>query len=146
MSDGIIGNKKIAAIQVFEGFLYVLYDNARVIRSFDLATGDFVNELKLPRVGTSNGDFDKQFEGLFLERVENSETFSEDNSENASEDVSKDSSDRRLRGINRALDEDGKDQIKLHLALDSPPEIWSFVMQEDQHAKEYSFPKCAAAI
>jgi hypothetical protein len=138
MSDGIIGNKKIAAIQVFEGLLYVLYDNARVIRSFDLATGDFVNELKLPRVGISNGAFDKQFEGLFLERVDNADT--------SSEDASKDSTDRRLRGFNRTLDEDGKGQIKLHLALDSPPEIWTFVLQEGQDAKQYSFPKCAAAI
>lgn len=130
MGDGLL-NAKIGAVQVFEDALYVLYDNARAIRVFDLTTGAMTSEMTLPRVGRSNGAFDKQFEGMFLERrVHDASSLSSS----------------LLRGSSNG---DNNDQILLHLALDTPPEIWTFVMKEEEDYEAsgtmYSFPQCAAA-
>ena len=130
MGDGL-PNTNIGAMQVFEDVLYELYDNARAIRGFDLTTGAMTSEMTLPRVGRSNGALDKQFEGMFLERRVHASSLS---------------SRSLLRGSSSG---DDNDQILLHLALDTPPEVCTFVMKEEEDHEAsgtmYSFPQCAAA-
>lgn len=89
------------------------------------------SEMTLPRVGRSNGALDKQFEGMFLERRVHASSLS---------------SRSLLRGSSSG---DDNDQILLHLALDTPPEVCTFVMKEEEDHEAsgtmYSFPQCAAA-
>jgi uncharacterized membrane protein YidH (DUF202 family) len=118
MSAGI-EETKISSMQVFEDTLHVLYDNAMMIRSFDLYSGEMKGEIKLPSVGIS---YDKQWEGLFFERLQSSQALDGGN----------------LRGSS------AKEGVVLHLALDSPPQIWKFFMNEEKDGA-FTFPKCAAA-
>jgi hypothetical protein len=137
MDDG--QDVKIGALQIFEGSLYVLYDNARVIRQFDLESGNFISEMTLPRVGYSKGKFDKQWEGMFLERIANDVATTDD-------DISavKQHSFLRATSSNAADVSGSQDEILVTLALDSPPEIWTFNMVQTNDGK-LKFPKCAVA-
>lgn len=117
MSNGIT-DTKIASMQVFEDKLYVLFDNEMVIRSFDLKSGQMHEDVRLPSVGDS---YDKQWEGLSFERVQRSR-----------------GKESNLRGASMM------EGVILHLALDSPPQIWQFSMNEKKDGT-FSFPKCAAA-
>jgi hypothetical protein len=66
-----LGDAKIAALQYLDGVLYVLHDNAAVIRAWDISAGELMSEWKLPvppdSFGTAN-----QIEGFFLERTSGS--------------------------------------------------------------------------
>lgn len=62
---------KIAALQYLDGLLYVLHDNAGVVRGWDLATGELLSEWTLPVPPDSFGTAD-QIEGFFLERTSGS--------------------------------------------------------------------------
>lgn len=110
LSSGIQTAPKISALNYFEDTLYVLHDNARVIRGWDIATATMVSEWITPRVGGE--EFDKQWEGLAFQR-------------------SADSSD-----------------VIVHMTLDTPPQIWSFAMQESVVSGKtaLSFPICAQAF
>jgi len=127
---------KIGAMQIFEDILYVMYDNARIIRGFDLTSGVIVSDIKLPRVGYSKGKFDKQWEGMYMERVANASSTS----------LSTESSiASSLRGAAASSNSSaGQDQIMMYLTLDSPPEIWTFAMNHVT-GNDLSFPKCAVA-
>jgi uncharacterized membrane protein YidH (DUF202 family) len=59
LSNGLL-DSKIAALQYFEGALYVLHDNALEVRVWGL-DGEFLSKWKLPPVS-------KQWEGMALER------------------------------------------------------------------------------
>ena len=131
-SDG-----KIGAMQIFEGILYVMYDNARIIRGFNLTSGVIVSDIKLPRVGYSKGKFDKQWEGMHMERVTNASRTS------LSTEFSVTGSLRGTAASSSSISA-GEDQIIMHLTLDSPPEIWTFAMNT-ANGEELSFPKCAVA-
>lgn len=136
MNDG--QDVKIGALQIFEGSLYVLYDNARVIRQFDLASGNFISEMTLPHVGYSKGKFDKQWEGMFLERIANDFATIDD-------DTVATKQQSFLRATSNAVDVAGsQDEIRMTLALDSPPEIWTFNMVQTNDGR-LKFPKCAVA-
>jgi SPX domain protein involved in polyphosphate accumulation/uncharacterized membrane protein YidH (DUF202 family) len=111
-------DSKISALQYFEGKLYVLHDNARVVRVWDPTTGDFLSEWELPR--TESG-FDKQWEGMALERVEHSG-----------------------RGSLRASSTSDDSSLVLHLALDTPPQVWSLVVTEGATPGLIQLPSCAA--
>jgi len=58
--------EKVGSMQFFEGRLYVLFDNARVIRVFDPKTGVVVQEIMLPiaEVGA-----EEEWEGMRLQRI-----------------------------------------------------------------------------
>lgn len=64
-SSGISGASKITAMTFFEDVLYLLHDNARVIRGWDMTTATMVSEWSTPRVG---GEFDKEWKGLAIQR------------------------------------------------------------------------------
>jgi uncharacterized membrane protein YidH (DUF202 family) len=104
LNSGLL-DSKIGSLHYFEGVLYVLNDNARAIRSWDIKTGELLSTTILPRVGV---EFDKQWEGLALDRN------SGDNPSSLS-----------LRGAPAA-----PSSLTLHLALDTPPQIWSFTVSE----------------
>jgi len=114
---------KMGSMTFFEGILYILHDNARVVRGWDLTSGTMVSEWILPRV---EGGFDQQWEGMTLQRIS-------------------------LMGRNmlRGEPEASSSSVVLHLALDSPPQVWSFQMKETggtSAEKNYALPDCAAAF
>ena len=102
-------DSKISALQYFEGILYVLHDNARVVRAWDLTKGELLSEWNLPQ-------FSKQWEGMALERR------------------------RREGGGVRG----GESLLLLHLALDSPPQVWSLAIQPGQTRGQFILPECAS--
>jgi uncharacterized membrane protein YidH (DUF202 family) len=112
---GGLEDGKIASLYFFEGVLYVLHDNDRVIRSWDVATGEMLSEIPLPFPG--NG-FEKQWEGLAITR----------------NDGSFPALWSGLRGKQSPL--------ILHLALDSPPQVWSFAVEEEGPG-QIVYPDCA---
>jgi len=62
---GINENCKSGAMQFFEGHLYILHDNARVIRKWNLDSAQMLAEYPLPWV---DDGFEKQWEGMALVR------------------------------------------------------------------------------
>lgn len=74
MNSGL-EDSKIGSLQYFEGLLYVLHDNARAVRVWDISSGDLKSEWELPRV---HGGYNEQWEGLFLERTDNNNSSNSD--------------------------------------------------------------------
>ena len=64
LNQGLM-DSKITDMQYFEHVMYVLFDNAEVIRDFDLSSRNLLKEWKIPVVP----GFEKQWEGMNLERV-----------------------------------------------------------------------------
>ena len=58
-----LSDSKIGELHYFEQVLYILNDNARLIRAWDLVSGTLLAQTILPRVGEG---FDQQWEGLAL--------------------------------------------------------------------------------
>jgi hypothetical protein len=112
---------RISSMYFFEGLLYVLYDNDRKCRGWDMETGTIQIEFNLPTVGGGN---DKQWEGLAIERM-TGESMLGNNAQ-------------FLRGATTEAD------LIVRLSLDSPPQVWSFAVKEDQVAGRLIFPDCAA--
>ena len=54
-------DSKIGSLTYFEGILYILYDNAQVVRGWKLETGEQVVEWLLPSTTVSE-EFDRQWE------------------------------------------------------------------------------------
>lgn len=92
---------KVSAMQYFDGLLYLLFDNAILIRAFD-SNGNMVQETMLP---VAVEGFEKQWEGMELQR------------------------------------KDG--DLILHLALDSPPQVWSLKLESAQGGAGWRLPSCA---
>lgn len=128
MNDGLV-DSKIGSIVYFEGLLYVLHDNAGLVRAWDLATGNLESEWKLPRVQSTNNNVLKQWEGMILERVANEEA----------------TRVNQLRGTASPRGEyPANSELLLHLALDSPAQVWSLaVTQEKQQPGRIQLPSCA---
>ena len=99
--SGTLSDGKVSAMTYFEGLLYLLFDNAQVIRSFD-SLGNLIQETELP---VAVEGYEKQWEGMNLQR------------------------------------KDG--ELILHLALDSPPQVWSIKLTE-KSAGEWELPSCAS--
>ena len=99
--SGTLSDGKVSAMTYFDGLLYLLFDNAQVIRSFD-SLGNLVQETKLP---VAVEGYEKQWEGMNLQR------------------------------------KDG--ELILHLALDSPPQVWSIKLTE-KAAGGWELPSCAS--
>mmetsp|Transcript_16107 Transcript_16107/g.30423 ORF Transcript_16107/g.30423 Transcript_16107/m.30423 type:complete len:191 (+) Transcript_16107:2601-3173(+) len=94
---------KVSAMQFFDGLLYLLFDNAQVIRAFD-RLGNMIQETKLP-IPVKN--FEKQWEGMRLQRKNG--------------------------------------DLILHLALDTPPQLWSIKLEENTGSGSgWKLPSCAS--
>jgi hypothetical protein len=94
---------KVSAMQFFDGLLYLLFDNAQVIRAFD-RFGNMIQETKLP-IPVKN--FEKQWEGMRFQRKNG--------------------------------------DLILHLALDTPAQIWSIKLEENTGSGlGWKLPSCAS--
>jgi uncharacterized membrane protein YidH (DUF202 family) len=120
---------KICSMFYFEGVAYVLHDNEMIIRAWDLDEGDLLAEIPLPRVVDG---FSKEWEGLALERREISEGDSGLLQKNPS-----------LRGSESNFKESPGSQLILHLALDTPAQVWSMVVTEGESRGSLILPLCA---
>jgi len=98
---GTLKDAKVSAMQYFDGLLYLLFDNAQVIRAFD-DVGNLVHEIKLP---IAVEGYEKQWEGMRLQRKNG--------------------------------------DLILHLALDSPPQVWSLKLTEKEGGL-WELPSCAS--
>lgn len=113
-----LADSKISALQFFEGVLYVLHDNAKVVRSWDLNEGKLLSEWNLPQ-------FSKQWEGMALHRRPPAQGPQKDG--------------QQLRS---GIADSG--ELFLHLALDSPPEVWTLAVEEDEATNgQIILPDCA---
>ena len=116
-------NGKVGSMQYFEGLLYILFDNDRVIRAFDTNTGKLVQETLLPvaELGSAN-----DWEGMRLQRI-------------PEEGIGNSGSGGQLRGSSRPLG-----TLVLHLALDTPAQVWSLALNEDgRDGHGWTLPRCA---
>ena len=124
-----LSDSKIGELHYFEGVLYVLHDNARVVRAWDiLSTGNLLYSTKLPRV---EGGFSNQWEGMALQRNDGSFNIEAPS----------------LRGSSTP------EGLILHMALDTPPQVWSFKVTEAIDPVQGGpmkgsivFPSCAGAV
>jgi len=122
---------KIASMCYFEGFLYVLHDNARVIRSWDLKTGEHIAEYSLPAV---SGGFSKQWEGMaLLKTTAQQPSLSTTSGSNAN--LERDHNLRKTPLESTA-------SLKLYLTLDTPPQVWAVEIGEASDGV-WNFPDCA---
>jgi uncharacterized membrane protein YidH (DUF202 family) len=115
-------SSKIGAMTYFEDVLYILYGNAGIVRAWDMESGNLLSEWALPFV---SGGFEKQWEGLALEHIGTS---------------------RRKRRLRRLLHHAEGSLLMVHLTLDTPLEVWSFVAQQGEFRGSVVFPDCAAAL
>jgi uncharacterized membrane protein YidH (DUF202 family) len=119
--------EKVASMQYFDGLLYLLFDNARVIRAFDVETGEIMQETQLP---VSAMGSELEWEGMRLQRIPlsidpdvNSGTF--------------------LRGSSTLAGSSDGEALILHLALDTPAQVWSLHLNEGSDDQGWSLPDCA---
>jgi hypothetical protein len=105
-------DEKVGSMQFFEGRLYVLFDNERVIRVFDPKTGIIVQELMLP---IAEAGAEKEWEGMRLQRIN--------------------------KGTSSGLRGAFESRVVLHLALDSPAQLWSLSLQQEEG--RWIMPQCA---
>mmetsp|Transcript_19641 Transcript_19641/g.32197 ORF Transcript_19641/g.32197 Transcript_19641/m.32197 type:complete len:1073 (-) Transcript_19641:9-3227(-) len=105
-------DEKVGSMQFFEGRLYVLFDNERVVRVFDPKTGLIVQELMLP---IAEAGAEHEWEGMRLQRINNGTS----------------------SGLRGAIES----RVVLHLALDSPAQIWSLSLQQEEG--RWIMPQCA---
>jgi hypothetical protein len=113
---------KISGMYYFEEVLYVLHDNDCVIRAWDMDAAKLLAEITLPQVG---GSFNKQWEGFAIERNDGSQTLSSG-----------------LRGGGSS----SSSPLVVHMALDTPAQVWSFAVEEGSERGSFVFPSCAAAF
>ena len=119
---------KVGSMQYFEGLLYMLFDNARVIRGFDLRTGEMAHEISLPVAKIGSGS---QWEGMRLQRVGGGGGGGGGIFQGG------------LRGSDIAP---SASQLVLHLALDTPAQVWSIRLDEEKarDGQRWVWPDCAA--
>ena len=106
-------NPKIGAMRFFEGLLYILHDDARVVRVWDLSTGVMQAEWPLPLPSIGKG---KQWEGFDLQRI---------------------TMPTSLRGS------EPESRLLLHLVQDTPAAIWTVVVQQGGTPGSFLYPPCA---
>lgn len=105
-------DEKVGSMQFFEGRLYVLFDNARVIRVFDPKTGVIDQEILLP---IAEAGAEEEWEGMRLQRIN--------------------------KGTSAGLRGSSESTVVLHLALDTPAQVWSIRMQNENG--KWILPHCA---
>lgn len=120
---------KISSMFYFEGIAYILHDNEMMLRAWDLDEGDLLAEIPLPRV---EGGFSREWEGIALERRQ----VTDEQAESLLFERT------NLRGS--AVTET-HEQLILHLALDTPAEVWSMVVTQNDKRGDLILPKCAVS-
>ncbi|KAL3921630.1 MAG: hypothetical protein SGILL_002649 [Bacillariaceae sp.] len=123
-----LADGRIAGLFHFEGLLYVLHDNDKVLRSWDISTGAMVSEMSLPNVG---GAASRQWEGFAIQR--------DDGNFAPLAAVAVDQSSYLRKNAQAST---SSSKMIVHLALDSPPQLWSFAVEQNTSG-ELDFPSCA---
>jgi len=130
-------DSKIADMQYFENVLYILFDNAEVIRAFDLTSGTMLKEWNVPFVP----NFEKQWEGMNLERVAHT-------SSNASSKITEwGHMQHSDKFINKTMLDNSI--LVLHLALDSPARVYTIGLEttnELDSSVAWALPFCASPL
>ena len=119
---GLAETCKTAAMQFFEGHLYILHDIDRVIRKWDLDSGEMKAEYTLPWV---DGGSEKQWKGMALVRKE------------STNESDSDISARVLR-----KEKTQQPSLNLYLSLEAPAQIWLIAITEENGVWET--PPCVA--
>lgn len=117
---GLEENCKTGAIQFFEGHLYILHENDRVIRKWDLDSGQMLAEYALPWM---DDGFEKQWTGMALTREESM-------------------NERDTETISLRKKTTQKSSLTLYLSLDTPAQIWSIAINENSEV--WKIPPCAS--
>jgi len=129
-------DSKIGSLQFFEGLLYVLHDNARVVRAWDISTGIKKFEFELPLV---DGGYNKQWEGIALER--------HNKSDQSRSLLRQGQQQQQRRAVEQQQDNNypSDSSLVLHLALDTPAQIWSIAVSQDESSGQIALPPCASS-
>jgi hypothetical protein len=106
-----------------------------VIRSWDMEKGKLLAEIPVPHV---RDGFSDQWEGMSLERRR-----LDDSGPNQEVETILGTTPN-LRA-SRTSGAGNSDVLLLHMTLDTPAEIWSFLVKEGDTRGSFSFPSCAAA-
>mmetsp|Transcript_12271 Transcript_12271/g.29523 ORF Transcript_12271/g.29523 Transcript_12271/m.29523 type:complete len:517 (-) Transcript_12271:44-1594(-) len=134
LQDGL-DNGRISAMFGFGRHLFVLHDNDGVLRAWDVERGEMIAESGLP----TTARYGKQWEGVAIERRINDDSFPTLTSSSSP------MSSTMLRGsVPKSLMASSSDLI-VHLAMDTPPQVWSFAVKEGEHG-ELIFPDCAGLV
>lgn len=204
---------KISSMFYFEGIAYILHDNSKVLRAWDLQSGDMLDEIHLPDIqGKSTAQwegiaFERRYDGKRMDGIKvsvsnrqsgtdigsgdgletNAETPTDtktdiswgffdgnvdwddvkwdDDTDVHDDGNSKDgnpddvdaspqvSSNLRGHSIDKKRNnppslptkKNGNSRLIMHLALDTPGQIWSFVVEEGPTRGSFKLPACAAA-
>eukprot|EP00977_Amphora_coffeiformis_P024034 scaffold14974_cov195-Amphora_coffeaeformis.AAC.41 len=115
--QGLGQHDKITSIHHFEGVTYVLHSTSRLLRAWDMMTGEFLAETQLPRLDNALSD---QWKGLTLQRRPIKQ---EEGSLRGSKNLS---------------------ELWMHLTLDAPPQIWTFAIEESDSRGRLVLPECAS--
>jgi hypothetical protein len=122
--NGGLDDSKIGDLYFFENILYILNDQARVIRAWSREGGTLLATTILPRVGEG---FDNNWSGLAIERPNTT--------------TNTDGSTSNLRGGGGP-----GAPLLVHLSLASPPQIWTFNATQGSVNGSIVFPACASAF
>jgi len=121
-------DSKISALQYFENVLYALHENSNVLRGWDLDSATIAAEWNVPNV---TGGFSNQWEGFYFERTGDVMT----------------SAAATSGGSLRGLQSSASSQLLLHMALDTPPQIWTMVAEAGSSSgsdpQSIIMPKCS---
>jgi hypothetical protein len=95
-----------------------MYDNGAIVRAWSIEKAKLLDQWFLPHV---EGGFSKQWEGMAFQRRQCAHA--------------------QLRGSH----EECSPSLMLYLTLDSPPRVWSLVVEKSDSNASLVFPHCAAA-
>jgi hypothetical protein len=120
LNQGLL-DSKIGSLYYFEGVLYILYDNAQVVRGWHLDSSELVLEWLLPVIPVSTSSS--------LSTPSSSSSFSTSTSTSTTNPNTNNSFDKQWEGF--ALERRASDhQLVLYLTLDSPPQVWTIQLLE----------------
>jgi hypothetical protein len=121
INQGLVAEDVITSFHEFEGITYFMHAPSRVLHAWDLSTGEFLAEIPLPRLDRFLANEWKGF--AFERRVHEGRMTS-------------------LRG--NGNNETPESFMYLHLTTNSPPQIWTFAIDEVKERGDFKFPSCAA--
>eukprot|EP00977_Amphora_coffeiformis_P000354 scaffold98_cov172-Amphora_coffeaeformis.AAC.8 len=113
-------DEKIGAMTFFEGILYILHDNEKLVRAWNVGTGTLQAQWSLPHLPNTNG---KQWEGLSFQRIVKPSY---------------------LRGTTATTEEETV--LLLHLVYDTPASIWTVVVEQGETPGSILLPECAGVV
>jgi hypothetical protein len=125
LNQGLL-DSKIGSLYYFEGILYILYDNAQIVRGWHLESSELVLEWLLPVIPVSSSS-----SATTMRATASSPPSSSSSSFRTSANSNTNSFDKQWEGL--ALERrDSDQQLVLYLTLDSPPQVRTIQLIEEQ--------------